>query len=267
VVADLRARDVAAGGHGAPLASTLDTMWLTDLAKRDGQTWVALNLGGIANITVVTPEARPMAYDTGPANALLDLAVRRIGLRRDEGGGLAAAGTPDQDLLKRLLADPYYAATAPKSTGKEYFHAGYLDGTDHLATEDLLATLVQLTAITVADACRSHGASRVVASGGGVRNPTLMRALAERLAPAEMLVSDRLGLPADAKEAYLTALLGFLTWQGIPANTPSATGASGARLLGSITPGLLPLRPPEPFDRPVTGLRIVHKGGTPRASG
>ncbi|MFC0543721.1 anhydro-N-acetylmuramic acid kinase [Kutzneria chonburiensis] len=251
-VADLRARDVARGGHGAPLAAILDALWL---AGRDDRTWVALNLGGIANITVVAPGQAPIAYDTGPGNALLDLVARRVGLHQDEDGELAADGTVQQDLLELLLHEPYYARPAPKSTGKELFHVGYLDGTEHRVVEDVMATMVELTAITVADACRKHGADVVVASGGGVRNPTLMRALQRHLAPAELCVSDDFGLPSDAKEGYLTALLGFLTWHGVPAN---------GRLLGSVTPGREPLRPPLPPEVPVSKLRVVE---VPDASG
>ena len=243
-VADIRARDVARGGHGAPLAAILDALWL---GGRDDRTWVGLNLGGIANITVVPPGREPIAYDTGPGNALLDLTARRVGLHQDEDGELAADGTVLPDLLELLLREPYYARPAPKSTGKELFHVGYLDGTEHRVVEDVMATLVELTAITVADACRQHGAEVVVASGGGVRNPVLMRALKRRLAPAELRVSDEFGLPSDAKEGYLTALLGFLTWQGVPAN---------GRLLGSVTPGRGPLRPPPPPEIPVTKLRV-----------
>jgi anhydro-N-acetylmuramic acid kinase len=243
-VADIRARDVARGGHGAPLAAILDALWL---GGRDDRTWVGLNLGGIANITVVAPGREPIAYDTGPGNALLDLTARRVGLHQDEDGELAADGTVLPDLLELLLREPYYARSAPKSTGKELFHVGYLDGTEHRVVEDVMATLVELTAITVADACRQHGAEVVVASGGGVRNPVLMRALKRRLAPAELRVSDEFGLPSDAKEGYLTALLGFLTWHGVPAN---------GRLLGSVTPGRGPLRPPPPPEIPVTKLRV-----------
>ena len=259
VIADLRVRDVAAGGHGAPLAGRLDELWLADAEAPAA----ALNLGGIANITVVAPGADTIAYDTGPANALLDVAVRlgSHGTRHfDEGGKLALAGTVRDDLLDVLLADPYYAAPPPKSTGKELFHADYLRealrGLPELGEPDLLATLVELTAATVANECKRHGVTRVIASGGGVRNPALMAALARRLVPASLVTSDELGLPTDAKEGYLTALLGFLTWHGIPSNSPHATGAAGRRLLGAITPGRGPLRPPEPVTRPVTRLRV-----------
>jgi len=256
VVADLRARDVAAGGHGAPLASTLDRLWLRDRADDLGKPAVALNIGGIANITVVRPGGETIAYDTGPGNALLDLAAQRAGQRCDLGGALAAQGTVHEDVLAGLLEDPYYAAKPPKSTGKERFHAGYLDGIE-LSTADLLATLTELTARTIAVACLEHRAGLVVASGGGVENPVLMRALGTRLGGIPLVTSDELGLPHAAKEAYLTALLGWLTWHGIPANVPAATGARGARLLGSITPGAEPLNLPPSRSATVTHLRVA----------
>ncbi|AUS78023.1 anhydro-N-acetylmuramic acid kinase [Actinoalloteichus sp. AHMU CJ021] len=264
VISDLRARDVAAGGHGAPLAALLDSWWLAAVSAGSDQppsrgTTVALNLGGIANITVASgPDV--VAYDTGPANALLDAACLELTRGRhdhDPGGTLAADGRVLDGLLDRLLADPYYAAPPPKSTGKEYFNGDYLrtalaswwgdrpdDGRP--GTADLLATLVELTARTVADACARHRADRVVVSGGGVGNRTLMSALARAVAPAEVVTAEALGLPSDGKEACLAALLGFLGWHGLPANLPSATGASGPRLLGSITPGADPLTLPQP---------------------
>jgi anhydro-N-acetylmuramic acid kinase len=228
VVSDLRARDVAAGGQGAPLVSFLDALLLRD---RPG-TPAALNLGGIANLTVGT-----IAFDVGPANALLDAAARHFtGRPYDADGQLAASGTVVPELLERLLTDPYYARPAPKSTGKEHFHAGYVEY-GSLGAEDVLATLTRLTARTVAAAARAHGVTELIASGGGVRNPTLMAALREEVAPAPVITSDALGLPAQAKEAYAFAVLGYLTHLGRPATLPSATGARHARLLGSITPG------------------------------
>jgi anhydro-N-acetylmuramic acid kinase len=272
VVADLRARDVAAGGHGAPLASTLDSLWLGELVATSGRPAVALNIGGIANITVVTPDSEPLAYDTGPGNALLDAAAGVLsGGRRsqDTDGELASRGTPRADVLDALLADPYYAAPAPKSTGKEHFNAEYLvdmtAGLPVLRAEDFMASLVQLTAKTVADACRAHGAAGVVASGGGMRNPALKAALVRELGEIDLISSDDMGLPADGKEAYLAALLGFLTWCGTPANAPSATGASGPRLLGNITPGRDPLRLPEPATTPASRLTILETAGGTRA--
>ncbi|MBW4716663.1 anhydro-N-acetylmuramic acid kinase [Saccharothrix obliqua] len=253
VVADFRVRDVAAGGHGAPLASTLDALWLAGLPEPGT---VALNIGGIANITRRTPD-RVIAYDTGPGNALMDAAMTALsnGLRtHDTDGEFAARGRVHAELLDRLLADPYYARPAPKSTGKEHFNRAYLDRVADglvLPAEDLLATLVELTARTIAAECAD--APAVLGSGGGMRNPVLVDALRTRV---NLRTSDEHGLPADAKEGYLAALLGFLAWHGLPANVPTATGASGPRLLGSLTPGRGPLRLPDPADTPVTGLRI-----------
>lgn len=262
VVADLRARDVAAGGQGAPLAGTLDRLWLRDLAETARRPVIALNIGGIANVTVVEPGVDDVvAYDTGPGNALLDLAAfEATGVRHDVDGVLAAAGRVRQDLLARLLAEPYYRAPPPKSTGKELFNIDYLRAaTDGLVIEpeDLLATLTELTARTIAQDCERHDAHIVVASGGGVENPVLMRAIAAHLPGVRLATSDEFGLPRGAKEAYLAALLGWLTWHGVPANVPSATGARGPRVLGSITPGATSLTLPAPRPAMPTRLRVA----------
>ncbi|MCH6165887.1 anhydro-N-acetylmuramic acid kinase [Pseudonocardia alaniniphila] len=255
VVADLRSRDVAAGGQGAPLVSAVDVMWLRG---RPGAP-VALNLGGIANVTVVPPGADAIAFDTGPANALLDLAVseRTAGrLTCDVDGAMAARGRVDAELLDRLLAEPYYARRAPKTTGKELFHRKYLDaalaGLPAVADDDLAATLTALTARTVADAVRSVGGTEVIAAGGGTRNPTLMRALAAELPGVPVRSSDELGLPAAWKEAYAFALLGFCTVHDIPATVASCTGARHPSVLGAVLPGRagFPWRPrPERLPR------------------
>ncbi|WP_277676231.1 anhydro-N-acetylmuramic acid kinase [Saccharopolyspora rectivirgula] len=256
VVSDLRARDVAAGGHGAPLAGVLDSLWL---AGEPGVN-IALNIGGVANITVVGGP-QPLAYDTGPGNALIDLAAgRATGTPQDTDGALAAAGTAHPELLDLLLSDPYYRQPPPKSTGREHFTAEYLDQRvekiGDISDADLLATLTELTAVTIADACNQHRPGRVIASGGGVHNPVLLAALRRHLR-APLRTSDELGLPTDGKEAYLTALLGFLTWNGLAGNTPGTTGASGPRLLGSITPGRGPLRLPDPAARQPRRLRVL----------
>ncbi|MEV0440218.1 anhydro-N-acetylmuramic acid kinase [Streptomyces spectabilis] len=248
VVADFRPRDVAAGGQGAPLVSLVDQMWLRG---RPG-TPVALNLGGIANITA--PDGT--AFDTGPANALIDTAVRELTpqgraahLPFDRDGELAARGTVHEELLARLLAEPYYALPAPKTTGKELFHPAYLRAAladfGPLGAEDVVATLTRLTAVTVADAVRAAGATEVIASGGGVRNPTLMAMLRSELGTAvPVRGSDELGLPSAAKEAYAFAVLGFLTAHGLPGTVPTSTGARHPSVLGSITPGRTGLRLP-----------------------
>ncbi|MFL6144397.1 MAG: anhydro-N-acetylmuramic acid kinase [Labedaea sp.] len=261
VVADLRARDVAAGGQGAPLAAVLDRLWLSGA----GEPVAALHLGGMAGLTVVIPGASgvsTVALQTGPGNALLDAAARMISdgvWRQDVDGELAGQGTVRPDLLGALLADPYYVKPAPKSTGPGHFHTGYLraalEGLPHVPAVDLLATLVELTAVTVAQACRGLDPGRVVVSGGGTHNPALLAALRRTLAPVPLVGSDELGLPADAKEAYLAALLGFLTWCGVPADT--ATGATGPRVLGSITPGRTVPRLPRPGSAAVTRLRVT----------
>lgn len=262
VVADLRARDVAAGGHGAPLAATLDALWLGTTAARTASPAAALNIGGIANLTVVRPDGTVLAYDTGPGNALLDAAATEVteGARRsDVDGALAARGRVRDDLLRRLLAEPYYSMPPPKSTGKEIFHSGYLrqhrEGLPPIPGPDLLATLTELTAATIRAECRRHGVTTVVTSGGGLRNPVLVSALRHDLT---VVPSDELGLPADAKESYLCALLGWLAWHGLPANLPDATGALGNRLLGSITPGQVPLALPSPPSSPVSSLRVAR---------
>jgi anhydro-N-acetylmuramic acid kinase len=235
VVSDLRARDVAAGGQGAPLVSIIDVLWLRG---RPGVP-VALNLGGIANITVVHGE--PVAFDTGPANALIDAVVAELtGQAFDADGVMAARGQVHLELLERLMAEPYYGRPAPKSTGKELFNLAYvahaMEGLPVIAAEDLVATVTTLTARTVADAVRRYGGTEVVASGGGIRNPVLMHLLADEL-DVPVRTTDELGIPSAAKEAYAFAVLGFLTVHGLGGTVPSCTGARHSSVLGSVTPG------------------------------
>ncbi|TCM46067.1 anhydro-N-acetylmuramic acid kinase [Kribbella sp. VKM Ac-2568] len=258
VVSDLRSRDVAAGGQGAPLVSIFDVLWLRG---RSG-TPVALNLGGIANITVV-PSSEPIAFDTGPANALIDAVVRElIGGRStfDADGVMAGRGRVHPELFKRLLAEPYYSRPAPKSTGKELFHLGYLakamTGLPEIAPDDLVATVTALTARTVADAVHAYGGTEVIAAGGGIRNPVLMHLLAQELRGIPLRSTDELGLPAAAKEAYAFAVLGFLTVNGLAGTVPSCTGARHASVLGSITPGLGALPIAAPPERVPVALHI-----------
>ncbi|MCZ7438991.1 anhydro-N-acetylmuramic acid kinase [Micromonospora sp. WMMC241] len=256
VLHDLRSADVAAGGQGAPLVPAFDALLLDAGASPRA----ALNLGGIANLTVVAPGAPVLGYDVGPANALLDAAARRfLGRPCDVDGARAAAGRVHGALLSRLLAEPYYAAPPPKSTGKELFHGGYLDAAlaavgEPVAADDVLATLTELTARTVADACDRHRVTEVVAAGGGVRNPTLRARLAALGAGRWRLrTTDELGVPAQAKEAYAFALLGWLSWHGLPGAVPSVTGATRAAVLGSWTPA----GPPFGAPTPVSPRRLV----------
>ena len=254
VVADLRSRDVAAGGQGAPLVSIIDALWLS------GRRAAAVNLGGIANATLVDPRRPALAFDTGPANALIDAAVvaGTDGAEQfDADGALAARGTVDQGLLESLLEEEYYRRPAPKSTGKELFHPGYLDrflaGRRSLPLEDLVATLTALTARTVAAAVGET--QEVVLSGGGTRNPALVAALRSELPGTPVRTSDELGLPSAAKEALAFAVLGFLTVNGQAGALPSCTGARHASVLGTIVPGRT--LPPRTLDRSPRRLRIA----------
>ena len=263
VVSDLRASDVAAGGHGAPLASTFDALWLAGLGRDVAQ--VALNLGGIANASVFDQDSGLVcSFDTGPANCLLDVAAERVSggtLTYDVDGQLAAGGTVDAALLDRLLDHPYFDAEPPKSTGRELFSAEYLGDTRDVFGPDVLATLTEFTARTVGDAVRRYAPGGVIVSGGGARNPVLMRAIERHVAPAELTRSDDHGVEGDAKESLLWALLGFLTWHGVPGTVPTpdgvSTGARAPRVLGRITPAQhAPRRPSRDHAFP-SALRVV----------
>jgi anhydro-N-acetylmuramic acid kinase len=244
VAYDFRAADCAAGGEGAPLVPYLDAMLFGSAAE----TRVALNLGGIANLTVLAagaPAQAAIAFDSGPANLPLDtyVALRSNGARsRDTGGALALRGRPNDGLLAQLLDDAYFSAPLPKSTGRERygapFIARYRAQLDALAEEDALATLCALTVQSVAGAIRMHapGAATVIAGGGGVHNAALMEGLRSELGAIALRRTDDFGINADAKEAILFALLGVELLRGRPANMPKVTGARGPRVLGSLVP-------------------------------
>jgi anhydro-N-acetylmuramic acid kinase len=261
-VSDLRTRDITRGGHAAPLASTLDALLVLGDDVRRG----SLNLGGISNIAVRDDRGDVIAYDIGPASALMDSAVTDAtggAERMDTDGARAARGTVDPALLQHFLDEPYYRLAAPKSTGKELFHARYVAdmvasfGGAPIGLDDLVATLSELTAQLVAEATKTYGLDELVVAGGGVRNPTLMRRIAELSGSARVRLIDEFGLPAQGKEAYLFALLGYLSVHGLPGTIPSATGAISGSILGSITPGRTPLRLPEPAERQPRRMRIV----------
>lgn len=244
VVSDLRAADLAAGGQGAPLVPILDTLLLEPWHAR-GTRAAALNLGGISNLTVCVPGAEPVAWDIGPANALIDAVVTASAETAetfDRDGALASAGSVDAGLLEVLLDEPYYRMPAPKSSGKELFHLPYVEAAVQragveLSLTSLVATLTELTAATVAEAIRAAGVEVLVASGGGVRNPVLMARLAAQLPDVKLLTTDELGIPSDEKEAVAFALIGWATLHGLPANVPSCTGARGPRVLGRVSAG------------------------------
>ncbi|GAA2733536.1 anhydro-N-acetylmuramic acid kinase [Pedococcus aerophilus] len=243
IVSDVRTADVVAGGQGAPLVPVLDTLVLEPLVAQ-GRTVAALNLGGISNVTVCAPGADPVAWDIGTANALIDAVVAAdpsTPLAYDRDGSIARSGTVVPGLLEVLLDEPYYRAPAPKSTGKELFHAAYVDDAvarhgSAVALPDLVATLVELAARTVADALADHEVDEVFLSGGGVRNPALVDALAAAAPGVRFSTIADLGLDPDAKEAVAFALIGWATMHGIAGNVPTCTGASGPRVLGRVTP-------------------------------
>ncbi|MEP6898913.1 MAG: anhydro-N-acetylmuramic acid kinase [Rhodanobacter sp.] len=236
VVADFRRTDMAAGGQGAPLLPALHAM----LLAQPDRTRVVLNLGGIANITVLSAEGSVLGFDTGPANGLLDAwCLRHCGEPFDRDGAFAASGKVDQKLLEALLADSYFALEPPKSSGREHFHLGWL-ATHHrmnaLTPADVQATLLELTACSVASAILEHAASvvDVLVCGGGVHNGVLMRRIETLLSPRKLSSTARYGVDPDFLEATAFAWLARQRLLGLPGNLPAVTGARGPRVLGAI---------------------------------
>lgn len=242
-VADFRRRDVAAGGHGAPLLPALHAALLQS-ADEDR---AVLNLGGIANLTLLPRAAavdpgRVRGFDTGPANGLMDAwCLRHTGAGFDRDGGFAASGHIDDALLARLLDDPWFALPPPKSTGRDQFHLGWVQA--RLAGDesagDVQATLLALSVRTIADALRAAqpDTARVIACGGGVHNAALMAALAAALPGCAVESSAAHGIDPDFVEATGFAWLAHATLHGQPGNLPSVTGARGPRVLGGIYAG------------------------------
>ena len=236
-VADFRRRDVAAGGHGAPLLPALHAA----LLRAPGEDRAVLNLGGIANLTLLPRAGEVRGFDTGPANGLMDAwCLRHRGEAFDRDGAFAAAGRVDDALLARMLDEPWFALAPPKSTGRDRFHLGWVESKlrGGEAPQDVQATLLALTARSVADALRATqpGTTRVVACGGGVHNRALMAALAGALPGCAVESSAAHGLDPDAIEAMGFAWLARATLRGEPGNLPSVTGAKGPRVLGGIYP-------------------------------
>jgi anhydro-N-acetylmuramic acid kinase len=243
VVSNFRARDIAAGGEGAPLVPFVDYL----LFRHARRTRVALNIGGIANITVLRagagPDAVP-AFDTGPGNMVIDALVREFSdgaSGYDRGGRLAAAGQVNRPLLDQLLQDRYYRQRPPKSAGREQYGNEFIRRlkASGVPLRDLITTATVLTAATIAFAIRqtASDAQEVIASGGGVHNPQIMHHLTALLPGISIATSTDYGVDADAKEAIAFALLAYETLRGRPSNLPRATGARRAVVLGSITPG------------------------------
>jgi anhydro-N-acetylmuramic acid kinase len=238
-VADFRRADVAAGGQGAPLMPAFHAAML----GAAGTTRAVLNLGGIANLTVLGADGSVTGFDTGPANGLLDAwCLRHCGTPFDRDGAFAARGRVDDALLARWLAEPYFALAPPKSTGREHFGLDWLDaqhGTAAAAPADVQATLLALTARSVAAAVQAHAADAtdVLVCGGGVHNPELMRALAATLAPRALRSTAELGIDPDYVEAMGFAWLARQRLLDRPGNLPAVTGARGPRKLGVVYAG------------------------------
>ena len=236
VVSNFRAADIAAGGQGAPLVPFLDYL----LFGHRTRTRIALNIGGIANFTVIPAGARPedvVAFDTGPGNMVIDALARELGQAYDRGGKIAQSGRLNRALLDELLADPYYRRKPPKSAGREQYGAAFLNRLKKtkLPIEDLIATATVLTAATIARAARPFGAGDLIVSGGGVHNPSIMAHLSALLPELAISRTTDHGVDADAKEAVAFAVLAYERWRGKPANLPSATGARHAVILGDLT--------------------------------
>ena len=238
VVADFRSRDVAAGGQGAPLVPAAHHA----LFGKEGKTRVLANIGGIANISLLHKDGTVGGHDTGPGNVLMNTWVaRHKGTEFDDNGAWAATGKEVPGLLGALLSEPYFSAPAPKSTGRDLFHADWLDA--RLAQfrsakpEDVMFTLVRLTAVTLANDIRPHGTDAVYVCGGGAYNATLMRELQAELGESTVVQSsDALGVPPNRVEAMAFAWLAYRFGERLPGNLPSVTGARGERILGALYP-------------------------------
>ena len=248
VISDFRVRDMAAGGQGAPLVPIADGMLFSDASK-----WRALqNLGGIGNVSVVPPGGdltAIRAFDTGPGCGVIDKVVRtlRPELPYDRNGELASRGAAIPSVVDRLLTHEYFRAAPPKSTGPELFSPRYTDDliaecrrvSPGCTDEDIIATAVSLTARSIGDSYRrfiAEPVEEIFLSGGGAKNPVLVRMITDDVAPMVVRDFDGTFFDGEAKEAVAFALLGYLHLKGRPGNVPRATGAAGPRILGKLTP-------------------------------
>ncbi len=244
VISNFRECDMAAGGKGAPLVPYLDYM----LIRHRGRGRVAVNIGGIANLTAIPPNTstdRVIAFDTGPGNMVIDQLVTRItqgNQTYDRDGAMAAAGEVDPKLLAKLLRDKYFRAKPPKTAGREQYGSEFVSKLldTELSSEDLIATATALTAESIAAAVRNFvlpemRVDEVFVSGGGTHNPVLMRMLRKALDPIPVKYTSEVGLDVDAKEAVAFALMAYETAHSRPSNVPTATGAKRAVVLGKLT--------------------------------
>lgn len=235
-VADFRRKDMALGGQGAPLVPAFHQAVLAD----EHICRVVLNIGGIANISVLAPHLPVVGFDTGPGNMLMDSWIKaHLGFDYDKNGDWASAGKPNEPLLFNFLSDPYFTLAPPKSTGRERFHPAWL--TRHLnafkltiAPEDVQATLLALTARSIAQEIEKYPQGEVLVCGGGARNTALMTALQDALPLWRVLPTDERGIDSDSMEALAFAWLAKQTMEGKPGNLPQVTGASRLCRLGAI---------------------------------
>lgn len=238
VVGDFRRRDIALGGQGAPLVPAFHQALLTHPVERR----MVLNIGGIANLSMLIPDQPVRGYDTGPGNMLMDAWIwRQKGKPYDKDAQWAVSGKVILPLLQNMLSDAYFAAPAPKSTGREYFNYGWLErqlaSFPGLAAQDVQATLAELTAVSVSEqVLLSGGCERLLVCGGGSRNPLLMARLAALLPGTEVTTTDEAGISGDDMEALAFAWLAWRTVAGLPGNLPSVTGAREASVLGAVYP-------------------------------
>ena len=250
VVSDFRPMDMAVGGQGAPLVPMLDYVLFRD-EKRPR---ALQNLGGIGNLTAIPANAQlndVLAFDTGPANMVIDACMKQLfGKEFDRDGRIAARGLVMQPVIDALLRDKYFIAMPPKSAGREQFGEAYTENFLRLCrkqkakSKDIIATATALTAESIAQAYQrfaqpalGYAKADYILAGGGAHNKTLVAMLRERLAPLGCTVkrSGELGIPSQAKEAVAFALLAWLTWHQLPGNVPTATGAARPAILGKVT--------------------------------
>lgn len=244
VVANFRPADMAVGGQGAPLVSLFDALFFGG----DGKTRAIQNIGGIGNVTFVTP-GRVWGFDTGPGNLMMNAAARRFtrgGLSCDRDGMMAAAGVVDRAVVEEVMANPYFRIPPPRTADRKDFGEDMAEALIAMGRlrghkdDDTMATLTAITAESIARSYRDFGPptlDAVVLAGGGASNPTLVEEIRQRLSPTPVVSHDDTGVPGSAKEAVAFALLGYETIQGRPGNVPSCTGAGRAVVLGQIAPG------------------------------
>lgn len=237
VIADFRNRDIAAGGQGAPLVPAFHAA-----AFRHPERYRAIvNIGGIANLTGIPPRGDPIGFDCGPGNMLLDAWCRRhTGQAFDDDGAWGAHGAPIPNLLEQLLRHPYFRLPAPKSAGREQFNLAWLDSLLHgnEMPQDVQATLLLLTATTVADAIKLHcpNETEIYICGGGAHNRALLDAIGRQLPNQHLALTDALDVHSDWLEAHAFAWLGWRTLLNLPGNCMAATGATHPCVLGAVYP-------------------------------